>query len=51
MEKKRTYLKPSMRVVMLNAHAHLLTGSDPFGNPPNKFVDDPNWEWDEGGGN
>ena len=43
MDKKRIYIRPSMRVVMLNGHTLLLTASQDSGNPPNKFVDDSDW--------
>ena len=51
MDKKRIYIRPSMRVVMLNGHTLLLTASQDLATPPTKFVDDPRWDWDDLGGN
>ena len=48
MKQKKTYIQPSMRMVVIKATPHLLAGS-PF--PKNKFIDDPDYEWDEGGAN
>ena len=51
MDKKRIYIRPSMRVVMLNGHTLLLTASQNLATPPTKFVDDSTWEWDDLGAN
>jgi len=51
MDKKRIYIRPSMRVVMLNGHTLLLTASQGLATPPTKFVDDSTWEWDDQGAN
>lgn len=51
MDKKRIYIKPSMRVIMLNGHTRLLTASQNLAAPPTNFVDDSDWEWDDHGGN
>ena len=42
---KKVYQKPTMKVVVMKHKYHLLVGSG------NRLVDDPNWEWDEEGGN
>jgi len=44
MNKKRTYIQPSMSVVVIKARFQLLSMS-------NRFVDDPDYEWDEEGAN
>lgn len=46
MEKKRTYLKPYLRVIQLTSHTHLLIDSEKI---KSKFIDDPDWDWDENG--
>ena len=47
---KKVYQKPTMKVVVMKHKYHLLVGS-PVAKSVNRLVDDPNWEWDEEGGN
>lgn len=53
MKQKRTYIKPSSRVIVIKNRPQLLVGS---GNPTaltGKFIDskEPDYEWDEEGAN
>lgn len=45
---KKIYKRPAMRIVELRQHTHLLGLSSE--SPQQQFVDDNEWEWDEGGG-
>ena len=50
MNKKRTYIQPSMRVIVIKSSPLLLTGSG-FTAPKGRFIDteEPDYEWDEEG--
>ena len=52
MKKKRIYIQPSMSVVVIEARYQLLTASDPT-LQKGRFIEteDPDYEWDEEGGN
>lgn len=52
MKKKRTYIQPSMRVIVIKSSPLLLTGSG-FTAPKGRFIDteEPDYEWDEEGAN
>lgn len=41
---KKKYMKPTMREFRIQHHRIICD------SPPNRFVDDPDWKWDEGGG-
>ena len=53
MKQKRTYIQPSMKVVVIKNRAQLLAGSGPLAAPKGRFIDtdDSNYVWDEGGAN
>lgn len=46
MKTKRTYIKPSMRVIIIKSRPQLLVGSS-----TNRFLDTTDYEWDEEGAN
>ena len=52
MKKKRTYIQPSMSVVVIETSFQLLIASDPT-LQKGRFIDteDPDYEWDEEGAN
>ena len=52
MKQKRTYIQPSMRVIVFKSRPRLLTGSG-LTAQKGRFVDkeEPDYEWDEGGAN
>ena len=52
MKQKRTYIQPSMRVIVIKSSPLLLTGSG-LRAPKGRFIDkeDTDYEWDEGGAN
>ena len=45
---KKKYMKPTMREFRIQ-HRRIICASPPK-SQNNRFVDDPDWEWDEGGG-
>ncbi len=47
MKQKRTYIKPSSRVIVINSRPQLLVGSAAH----SRFVDTADFEWDEEGAN
>ena len=52
MIKKRTYIQPSMKVVVIKNRVQLLAGSPHTQSAPKgRFIDteEPDYEWDEGG--
>ena len=52
MKQKRTYIQPSMRVIVIKSSPLLLTVSS-LTAPKGRFIDteEPDYEWDEGGAN
>ena len=42
---KKKYMKPTMREFRIQHHSIICASP-----PNNRFVDDPDWKWDEGGG-
>ena len=46
---KKKYMKPTMREFRIQHH-RIICDSPLASPPPNHFVDDPDWKWDEGGG-
>lgn len=52
MKQKRTYIQPSMRVIVIKSSPRLLTGSG-LTVQKGRFIDkeEPDYEWDEGGAN
>ena len=47
---KKKYMKPTMREFRIQHHRIICSSPPPLASPPNRFVDDPDWKWDEGGG-
>lgn len=45
---KKKYMKPTMREVRIQHHRIICTS--PPERRKNRLVDDPDWKWDEGGG-
>jgi hypothetical protein len=45
---KKKYMKPTMREFRIQHHRIICTSPPQIQN--NRFVDDPDWKWDEGGG-
>ena len=47
---KKKYMKPTMREFRIQHHRIICASPSPPKIQNNRFVDDPDWNWDEGGG-